>query len=173
MDKARATGGVWATGGPGRTTSCPRNKPATPRVMWPGAITVRGFALIRALSMAKAVTADCTKSRANSRTDRASIADVVSNVHSGSKVGGKSIRPRPRVPPSAVIEVIAVPLGRRPPSPEMEASCFDSWKQLNFSDSTILRTAKIRVGSATAKISRGDQWKGFLSSEVWQVGLSG
>ncbi|KAF8272821.1 hypothetical protein EI94DRAFT_161897 [Lactarius quietus] len=149
VDKVTATGGVWATGKPARTPPHTRNGPATPRATWLGAITARGFPLISARSMVKAVTADCTKQRANSRTDSASIADAVSEIGSGAKFMGKPIRPR--VPQLTSFGVIAVPLGPRPPSPEMERSSRrDSWA-LNFSESTMLRTAKLRVGSVTAR----------------------
>lgn len=166
--KARATG----EGGRSRKTpSRARNEPATPPETCAGVRTARVPPLPRVRSLAKAVTAEFTRRRANSRTASASTADGANDPDTGSEIGLRSDRTRMASGPSTIGEM-AVLLGRETPAPEMEALC-DSGKQLNFSEATMPQTAVVRLGSVAVSTSRLDHGKGPFSSGVDRTGPFG
>jgi len=154
-----------------RIPSRVRNEPATPPETCAGVRTARVAPLPRVRSLAKAVTAEFTRRRANSRTASASTADDANNPDTDSEIGLRSDRTRTISDPST-IGVMAVLLGRRTPAPEMEALCV-SGKQLNSSEATMQRTAIVRVGSVAARTSRLDHGKDPFSSGVDWTGPSG
>jgi len=80
--KARATG----EGGSSERTPRVRNEPATPRETCAGERTARGFPFSPARSLAKAVIAEFTRHRANSRTASASTAHDANDSDTGPEV---------------------------------------------------------------------------------------
>jgi hypothetical protein len=166
-----------ANGDGGRSRRIPsrvRNDPATPPETCAGVRTARVPPLPRVRSLAKAVTAEFTKRRVNSRTASASTADDANDADTGSEVVFRSDRARTTSDPGpSTIGVMVVLLGRRTPAPEMEGGLCVSRKQLNSSGATMQRTAIVRAGSVAARTSRLDHGKGPFSSGVDWTGPSG
>jgi len=159
----------WSTTSPPRVRNEP-DEPVTPRETWAGKSMARG-SFARVWSPAEAVTAESTRQRANSRTARASTADDASDIEKASDELTRLDRRSISVPSNIV--VMAVLLGHRTPTPEMEA-LRDSGKQRNLSGAIINRTANIKLGSVEARISRMGQRKDPLfSSEVDLTGPFG
>lgn len=165
-----------ANGDGGRSRRIPsrvRNEPATPPETCVGVRTARVAPLPRVRSLAKAVTAEFTRRRANSCTVSASTADAANDPDTGSEIGLRSDRTRSMSDPDpSTIGVMAVLLGHRTPPPEMEALRV-AGKQLSSSEATIQRTAIVRVGLAAARTSRLDHGKDLFSSRVDWTGPSG
>jgi hypothetical protein len=130
------TNAIGNDGSSRRTPSRVRNEPSTPTETCAGVRTARVLPRVR--SLAKAVTAEFTRRRANSRTANPSTAVEAKDVETDSEVMLRSDRKMSKSESSTigVMAVLLVGLGRKSPAPNMEAS-FNSGKQRSCRGATI------------------------------------
>jgi hypothetical protein len=161
------TSAIGGGGSSRKTPSRVRNESRTPTETCAGVRTARvPLFAPRVRSLAKAVTAEFTRRRANSRTASASTAEEANDTDIDSEIESRSDRAtRKSGSGSSTIGVMAVLLlGHKTPA----QAFFDSGKQRNRSGAIMQRTAIVRVGSVMARISRLDHGNNsFLSGVDW------